>query len=233
MARFLLNHEISPFEIRRQVFTECIRRREEKTIRDLSLDEVNMASNYHAASAQPHEQPAYPQEKVFKAFSKINGAINRMPVEQIQQKLLEARLDSTGSDLSVRKRLKNHVRSEAASRFLNQKIDYKYDAIIVIDFEATCERDSSPPIIQEIIEFPAFLIDVNRKVVVSSFATYVKPTVNPTLSEFCTELTGIKQDMVDNAHTFPDVLNAFEDWLYTCIRDHQIESFAFASDGYV
>ena len=52
-------------------------------------------------------------------------------------------------------------------------------------------------IVQEIIEFPVVVIDVKAQKVVGEFQTYVKPTIHPKLTEFCTQLTGIKQEQVD------------------------------------
>lgn len=48
---------------------------------------------------------------------------------------------------------------------------------------------------------------------VDEFRSYVKPTINPTLSEFCMKLTGISQDTVDNSPIFIDVLNQFQEFL--------------------
>lgn len=45
------------------------------------------------------------------------------------------------------------------------------------------------------------------------FRSYVKPTVNPQLSEFCTKLTGIRQETIDESPPFIDVLNLFQDFL--------------------
>lgn len=46
-------------------------------------------------------------------------------------------------------------------------------------------------------------------VVVDEFRRFVKPTWRPTLSAFCTELTGIKQSDIDDASTFTEVLEEF------------------------
>jgi inhibitor of KinA sporulation pathway (predicted exonuclease) len=46
----------------------------------------------------------------------------------------------------------------------------------------------------EIIEFPVVIIDVKAKAVKAVFQTYVKPTLDPVLTPFCTNLTGIKQE---------------------------------------
>ena len=56
------------------------------------------------------------------------------------------------------------------------------------------------------------IIDVKTNAVKATFQTYVKPTIDPVLTPFCTELTGITQEHVDggvditvalqNAHEF-------------------------------
>lgn len=65
----------------------------------------------------------------------------------------------------------------------------------------------------EIIEFPAVLVSTELQQVVDHFQAYCRPVLNPTLSGFCMELTGITQEEVDAADTFPQVLREFEAWL--------------------
>ena len=65
----------------------------------------------------------------------------------------------------------------------------------------------------EIIEFPAVLVNTELQKIVDHFQAYCRPIINPTLSPFCKELTGIEQEQVDAADTFPKVLDDFEAWL--------------------
>jgi 3'-5' exoribonuclease 1 len=51
--------------------------------------------------------------------------------------------------------------------------------------------------------------------IASSFQSYVRPTFQPELSDFCTSLTGISQATIDAAPEFADVLADFERWLGT------------------
>jgi inhibitor of KinA sporulation pathway (predicted exonuclease) len=44
------------------------------------------------------------------------------------------------------------------------------------------------------------------------FQTFVRPQRLPRLSSFCRELTGITQENVDGAPTFPEALRLFLDW---------------------
>ena len=46
-----------------------------------------------------------------------------------------------------------------------------------------------------------------------TFQTFIKPTKNPILSDFCVELTSIKQRDVDNAPYFAEALYDFERWI--------------------
>lgn len=79
--------------------------------------------------------------------------------------------------------------------------------LLVLDFEATCCDDNSFPRNEmEIIEFPICVVDISTRRIIDEYHTYVKPTLYPILTEFCTNLTGIKQHTVDNGTLLSDVL---------------------------
>lgn len=92
--------------------------------------------------------------------------------------------------------------------------------ICVLDFEATCEKDVKN-FNNEIIEFPSILYKLkgNKLEYVSEFQEYVRPRDNPILSDFCVHLTKITQDKVDQAETFPIVLNNHLSWLKLNVAD--------------
>lgn len=73
--------------------------------------------------------------------------------------------------------------------------DFHY--FVVIDFEATCDKEKNPHP-QEIIEFPSVIVNSMTGQLEACFQTYVRPTCNQTLSDFCKELTGIQQVQVCN-----------------------------------
>ena len=83
--------------------------------------------------------------------------------------------------------------------------------VLVIDFEATCWQEKRST--QEIIEFPAVLMDVRSGEVVGEFHQYVQPQESPQLSAFCKELTGITQDQVDGGLPLPTCLMIFKKWV--------------------
>ncbi len=71
--------------------------------------------------------------------------------------------------------------------------DQKYDYLLILDFEATCDVKKGNNKPQEIIEFPCLKLDSRTLEIEGAFHQYVSPTAHPKLSKFCTELTGITQ----------------------------------------
>lgn len=109
-----------------------------------------------------------------------------------------------------------------------------FDYYLFFDVEATCEEGGGFTFPNEIIEFPVVLVDgktfdivrlsiyigcsisqflICSHLQVDEFRSYVKPTINPTLSDFCTDLTGITQSTVDKSPTFTEMLVDFQEFL--------------------
>jgi inhibitor of KinA sporulation pathway (predicted exonuclease) len=99
----------------------------------------------------------------------------------------------------------------------------KFSHYCIVDFEATC-WDKKQIDRQEIIEFPAVMVCATSLTVVNEFHSYVRPIHNPTLSEFCTSLTGITQSTVDKAPDFSVVYNSFLDYMQDFILQHRQEN---------
>ena len=72
-----------------------------------------------------------------------------------------------------------------------------FDWLAVIDLESTCDEPTNPQP-QEIIELPIVLVNLRTLTLGASWRTYVKPTEHPTLSAFCSNLTGITQPQVES-----------------------------------
>jgi len=82
---------------------------------------------------------------------------------------------------------------------------------IIVDLEATCwENDRSTP--NEIIEIGAVKLNENP-LVIDEFQSFVKPMLNPVLSDFCKKLTSIQQEEVDQASSFVEVVREFQNWI--------------------
>ena len=91
----------------------------------------------------------------------------------------------------------------------------KYDCIVIVDFEATCwdEKDPKKDLSkQEIIEFAAVILDT-KAFTMGKFTRFCKPRLVPNLTKFCTDLTTITQQDVNNSEYFPEVYKKFLDWL--------------------
>lgn len=83
--------------------------------------------------------------------------------------------------------------------------------LIVFDLEATCWDDGHSAERQEIIEIGAVRLGPDLRVT-GKFERLVRPKDEPTLSDFCAKLTGIRQLDVDAARAFPDALAEFDAW---------------------
>ncbi|XP_054017299.1 ERI1 exoribonuclease 2 [Dryobates pubescens] len=114
------------------------------------------------------------------------------------------------------------ARSSARGRSSAQAAaEQRFGFLIVLDFEATCWRDPgrrSP----EIIEFPAVLLNTSTGDIESEFHTYVQPQEHPLLSDFCTELTGITQDQVDEGVPLNICLSQFLKWIEKIQKEKKI-----------
>ncbi|XP_076034444.1 3'-5' exoribonuclease 1-like [Oratosquilla oratoria] len=173
-------------------------------------------------------------DPVFQQLSKINGLINSMKKEEIKAKLRSLRLDTRGKKEVLKKRLKAYYkRRKLAQANLKDPggVRFHYNHFVVIDFEATCDSNTPNGYRHEIIEFPAVLINTKSKSIVDHFQTYVKPVINPTLTDFCTSLTGITQDKVNSAPKFPEVLQQFEKWLEEHNLFKDTKQFGVVTDG--
>ncbi|KAG6821163.1 hypothetical protein H0H93_005383 [Arthromyces matolae] len=133
------------------------------------------------------------------------------------------------------------------SEALQQEVIVKqsYDAFLVLDIEATCWKGTDFSFPNEIIEFPVCLMRWKDKTsdlkasqleVIAEFRSFVRPTWQPILSDFCTELTGITQEQVDEAPPFSTVLASFEKFMVKHGLIHgdtgeRLVRFCWCSDG--
>ncbi|XP_029644968.1 3'-5' exoribonuclease 1 [Octopus sinensis] len=215
--------------------------KEESTASDKESEQdqsQNTESNEnHQKSRSKQADSTFP-EHVFKRLSRINGAINKMTKSELLKKVHDLQLDSRGNKGVLQKRLKMYYKKHRL-RAVNSSLvkETGFEFLIVIDFEATC-TPYNVNFKHEIIEFPIILIDVQQKKIVDKFHAYCKPTINPQLTKFCIELTGITQETVNNAQTFPLVMSQALQWLLskgllTSVSNssHRRNKFAIVTDG--
>lgn len=82
---------------------------------------------------------------------------------------------------------------------------------IVYDLEATCWRQRRSWQV-EVIEIGAVKLSESLEIV-DEFSAFVRPILHPEISEFCTRLTSITQDDIEDASEFHEVIREFEAWL--------------------
>jgi inhibitor of KinA sporulation pathway (predicted exonuclease) len=89
---------------------------------------------------------------------------------------------------------------------------YRY--LYCVDLEATCdevgESESPRPLAvvpdqMETIEVGLVVIDLETLEIVDEFQRFVRPQINPLLTDFCKKLTSIQQGDVDSAGTYVEV----------------------------
>ena len=96
---------------------------------------------------------------------------------------------------------------------------YHYDKLVVFDTEFTTwegalERNwSGPNEHREIVQLAAQKIDLKHEIVVDSYEQLVRPRINPRLSEYFQDLTGIQQQTVEaEGVDFQEMFEVFDAW---------------------
>lgn len=64
-----------------------------------------------------------------------------------------------------------------------------------------------------LLEIGACLVNLESGIIEDRFQCYVRPTRSPKLSQFCVNLTGIRQDVIDRQEAFPDVYSKLANWI--------------------
>jgi len=93
---------------------------------------------------------------------------------------------------------------------------------IILDLEATC-KENDQTFENEIIEIGA--VKVNDKLeTTDEFSAFLKPVINPILTQFCTKLTTITQSDVNGAKNPKQIIQDFINW---CDKDYLLCSWGF------
>ena len=84
---------------------------------------------------------------------------------------------------------------------------------IIVDLEATCWENVRDYDRMETIEIGALELASAKGPETSEFNSFIRPVAKRELSEFCQELTSIRQRHVDAAEVFSAVFPAFLEWI--------------------
>ncbi|KAJ2993248.1 3'-5' exoribonuclease 1 [Globomyces sp. JEL0801] len=137
--------------------------------------------NVDDLQAQLAELGITPKATVREMHKQVKKALKQKAVEKKQEKLLEFA------------RIQNEMKDSRYNMILLSQRPQPFAYYLVLDFEGTCDENSRFDYASEIIEFPVILIDGQTLQIVDQFHRYVRPILQPTLTEFCISLTGITQ----------------------------------------
>lgn len=107
---------------------------------------------------------------------------------------------------------------------MNKTQKQPFDYYIIIDFEANCKKDDET-FFREIVEFPLVCVNSKTLEIELKFHTYVKPTINKEITNFCSLLTGVVQKDVEDAPTLKEALELVDKFL---VENKLGEDFTFA-----
>ncbi|KAJ3129223.1 3'-5' exoribonuclease 1 [Nowakowskiella sp. JEL0407] len=155
-------------------------------------------------------------------FKRRNKPLENLNINASDSTTSQQQYSTSARFAYLNERLSHHIPKKSS------RTEYRY--LCVLDFEATCEKDSGFDFENEIIEFPVVLINIESNLVDAEFHKFVRPSREPILSDFCKELTGISQSQIDRADTFPKVLDQLEEWL-SAFSEFPYDDMMFVTDG--
>ncbi|CAD8057973.1 unnamed protein product [Paramecium sonneborni] len=88
-----------------------------------------------------------------------------------------------------------------------------FNYLIILNFQTTCFQDYQIKFNPEIIEFSAQFYDIKLRKVTQIYQKFIKPQENQTISEYCTQQTGIIQSQITNGVQLQLAINQFQDLL--------------------
>lgn len=104
------------------------------------------------------------------------------------------------------------------------KTNMIFDQILVVDIESTCWGEPETDNISEIIEIGICPIDTKSGNLLKPRDIIVKPE-HSTVSEFCTRLTTLTQEDVDNGISFKDACEIL-------VNEYNSKTYVWGSYGY-
>ena len=164
-----------------------------------------------------------------KGFQHLCRDINNLSLLELKLFLETENKNSEGLIEVLRKRAKNLIPQNKAL-YQQQQQQQQPDYLLILDFECTCESPKPLGFKHEIIEFPILLFNTLTREIELEFHSYCRPIINPKLTKFCSEYTGITQDKVNGAPTFLELMPVVNKWVSENVIAKNV-SFSFATDG--
>ena len=95
----------------------------------------------------------------------------------------------------------------------SRKILNQFSNLICLDLEFTCWENSrqddwpDPQFPAEILQVGMAGFDLIQGRCLAKFSAYVRPVLNPRMSDYCVNLLQISQNVIDSSPTLPEVIN--------------------------
>ena len=95
----------------------------------------------------------------------------------------------------------------------SRKLLSQFSYLICLDLEYTCWENSlqngwpDPKFPAEVLQVGMAGFDLIQGQCLTKFSAYVRPVLNPRMSDYCANLLQISQDIIDNSPALPEVIN--------------------------
>jgi len=117
-----------------------------------------------------------------------------------------------------------------------RKSPSQFRHLICLDLEFTCWENSiqddwsDPKFPAEILQVGIAGFDLIQGEFLTKFSAFVRPVLNPRMSDYCLNLLQISQDIIDNSPALPEVINQISSFV-SGYRDDSTLVCAYGIDG--
>ena len=104
-------------------------------------------------------------------------------------------------------------------RSKSRKLQSQFSYLICLDLEYTCWENSiqddwpDPQFPAEILQVGMAVFDLIQGQCLNNFSAYVRPILNPRMSDYCVNLLQISQNIIDDSPALPQVINKISSFL--------------------
>lgn len=105
--------------------------------------------------------------------------------------------------------------------------------LVILDLEATCDYAPEPVVdvkTAEVTEFPWVVLDTRTGEIVHERQMFVRPTKLDAVTYYCTKLTGISQDMVQDGVSLQSAMQIFDEYISQFFGEDR-SAFRIVTDG--
>ena len=118
-------------------------------------------------------------------------------------------------------------------RTKSRKLLSQFSHLICLDLEYTCWEGSmqddwpDPKFPAEILQVGMVGFDLIQGRCLAKFSAYVRPALNPRMSNYCANLLQISQNVIDSSPTLPEVINQISSF----VSDYRVDLTVVSAFG--